>query len=156
VCGEDCAEYRRYCRLCKGCGATLDLVVDLIGLRRLREVDLDEDPLVAFPCGKHALVRSSADGHMGLDAAYARDPATGEVVRPLSAAVSTESFANRLVRQPRPVTKADSVFNLPQPSPSHKFTEGRPALVWHLRRFCNGEIFEPRMTVRRVSHGPTR
>ena len=75
----------------------LNTVVDLITFQTLGEVDLDANPLIAFPCGKHVLCVDSADGLMGIDKVYVKDPITGEFSGIKSIVVSTESFENKQV-----------------------------------------------------------
>jgi hypothetical protein len=77
--------------------ALLNTVVDLITFQTLGEVDLNANPLIAFPCGKHVLCVKSADAWMGIDAVYVKDPATGDFAGIKSIVVSTESFESKQV-----------------------------------------------------------
>jgi hypothetical protein len=61
VCGEDCSLFKRFCVECSQDESLLSTVVDLISFQTLGEVDLDANPLIAFPCGKHVLCVDSAD-----------------------------------------------------------------------------------------------
>jgi hypothetical protein len=75
-------------------------VVDLITFKTLSQIDLDSNPLIAFPCGKHVLCVESADGLMGIDKVYEKDPETGEFTGTKSIVVSTQSFENKQVNLP--------------------------------------------------------
>ncbi len=68
--------------------ALLDSEVDMVMFLKLRDVDLDADPLIAFPCG-HAYTISMADGLMGMDDVYERDMRTREYLRAKPVVVST-------------------------------------------------------------------
>lgn len=68
VCGETCPTTDA----CQECGSLLDSVVDFITFAKYSEVDLDEDPVIQLHCG-HLFVRSTMDGHFGLDSAYSRN-----------------------------------------------------------------------------------
>ncbi len=76
------------CAQSKNDEALLDTVVDFLEFSTLRDVKLDEDPLVVFPCG-HVFPISTADGFMGMDEVYERDQGTGLYVRAKPVVVST-------------------------------------------------------------------
>ena len=78
VCGEDCRPFQKFCVECNPDESILGAVVDLIGFQTLREVDLNQQPLIALPCGRHVLCVDSADGWMEIDKVYSKDPDTGK------------------------------------------------------------------------------
>ncbi|KAG9063296.1 hypothetical protein KI688_004178 [Linnemannia hyalina] len=89
VCGERCPPLK-FCVECKSDPSVMEMIVDLIMQEPLSDVDVNEDPLLVLPCG-HALVMSSLDGLMEMNAYYEEDinPLTGEV-----AFVMTKSLPN--------------------------------------------------------------
>ncbi len=78
------------CAIRKNWTDVLDQLVDMILFSKLRDVDLDSDPLVAFSCG-HSFTMSNADGFMGLDDVYEKNESTGSYVAPKPVIVSTVS-----------------------------------------------------------------
>ncbi|EKX36930.1 hypothetical protein GUITHDRAFT_116953 [Guillardia theta CCMP2712] len=96
VCGEPCGPYERFCPTCDTTGKVRKLQVDLLTFSTLEEANLDEDPLILFPCKQHALQISSADAHMELHKAYVQDE-KGDLVGLKEEGVATkDSFLNKL------------------------------------------------------------
>ncbi|RUS32760.1 hypothetical protein BC938DRAFT_474405 [Jimgerdemannia flammicorona] len=67
VCGEVCP-LEKFCVVCAD-DATKDMIVDVVMQQTLREVNVDEDPLLILSCG-HALTMSSLDGIMEMNQFY--------------------------------------------------------------------------------------
>jgi hypothetical protein len=82
---------------CRKDETLLSTVVDLINFQTLGEIDLDANPLIAFPCGKHVLCVDSADGLMGIDTVYVKSLESGDFTGIKSIVVSTDSFENKQV-----------------------------------------------------------
>ncbi|TGZ81583.1 P-loop containing nucleoside triphosphate hydrolase protein [Ascodesmis nigricans] len=79
ICGERCPDPVDGCPVCAA-SDVLDKLVDLITMQTLREVDVDEDPLIILPC-KHVYTVSTLDGHMGMNQVY-HVTSTGRVSSP--------------------------------------------------------------------------
>ncbi|RUS19771.1 hypothetical protein BC937DRAFT_86940 [Endogone sp. FLAS-F59071] len=75
VCGEVCPP-TKFCVVCAD-ENTKDMIVDVILQQPLREVDVNEDPLLVLSCG-HALLMSSLDGLMELNRYYVESMVAGE------------------------------------------------------------------------------
>ncbi|RUS16781.1 LOW QUALITY PROTEIN: hypothetical protein BC937DRAFT_90815 [Endogone sp. FLAS-F59071] len=75
VCGEVCPS-KKFCVLCAD-EKTKDMLVDLVMHQSLRDINVDEDPLLVLSCG-HALTMSSLDGMMEMSQYYIESGATTE------------------------------------------------------------------------------
>lgn len=71
LCGEDCPE--GYCSVCAD-DDKRNSRVDLLELKTLAEIDLDDTPIVVLSCG-HAFTAESLDGAVGMSDVYATDAA---------------------------------------------------------------------------------
>jgi len=70
ICGEICPG-RRYCQIC-GDPEVLSQVVDYVEFEPYSSVNLDENPILLFPCG-HIFSKAFTDGLFEIDTFYKRD-----------------------------------------------------------------------------------
>lgn len=95
VCGEECKD--DYCPLC-----TIDtrrnMRVDLLEMKTLSEVDLDDSPIVVLGCG-HAFTTESLDGSIGMSTAYVVDY-NGAFSRARGSTFNIDAVATTLPRCP--------------------------------------------------------
>lgn len=76
LCGEECPE--GYCSVC-GDDNKQNMRVDLLEMKTLAEIDLNDTPIVVLGCG-HAFTAESLDGAVGMGDVYAVD-AAGQFTR---------------------------------------------------------------------------